>query len=47
MGQVLAFLLLISPCYDPFWLGARFENYVTVISLSFNPFIGPRETANY
>jgi hypothetical protein len=47
MGQLLAFWLLISPCYEPFWLGARFENYVTVISLSFNPFIGRRLTANY
>jgi hypothetical protein len=41
MSQVLgAFGLLISPCYNPFSLGARFETYITIISLIFDFFSG-------
>jgi hypothetical protein len=36
----------ISPCYGPFWLGARFEIYEPFISLVFQNFFGPRQTSD-
>jgi hypothetical protein len=47
MSQVLgAFGLLVSPCYGQFSLGARFENYETFTSFTFQFFCAVKSAAD-